>query len=437
MKTTPAYNLSVVVRETGIKPDTLRAWERRYGLPHPSRTEGGHRLYSEKDIETIKWLIARQNEGVRIKQAVDLWNQMTASGTNPLAANPAGKDTQMVEPQVLVSGQSIEKLRSDWVSACRNFDETTADQIVNYAFALYPLETVCFDVLLAGLAEIGEAWYLGEATVQQEHFASALVTRRLDALLAAMPTPTREGNILVACPPGEDHTISSLMLTLLLRQRGWRVVYLGANVPKEQLDGTINSIQPLLLILSAQHIESAASLLDLAEHFSQRGTRIAFGGLIFNRHPQMYRKFPGYYLGNKIRGAVSVIEEIILSTPPIPSPVSIPAPYQATLGMFLDQKTKIETKVRNQLDDQNLLVPQLSLVNQYMSQHIQAALRLGDLDYLELEFAWLTNLFENHQVNPAILKTYLQTYLHAAIDLMDESGLLANWLSQNYQKFIS
>ena len=57
---TPIYNLKVVVQETGIKPDTLRAWERRYGLPNPARTEGGHRLYSQYDIDTLKWLSARQ-----------------------------------------------------------------------------------------------------------------------------------------------------------------------------------------------------------------------------------------------------------------------------------------------------------------------------------------------------------------------------------------
>ncbi len=61
---TPIYNLKAVVQETGLKPDTLRAWERRYGsLPEPNRTGGGHRLYSQQDINTLKWLLARQDEG--------------------------------------------------------------------------------------------------------------------------------------------------------------------------------------------------------------------------------------------------------------------------------------------------------------------------------------------------------------------------------------
>ena len=79
----PAFNLKVVLQETGIAADTLRAWERRYGIPMPQRTAGGHRLYSQYDIETIKWLMARQAEGLSISRAVDLWNEHNASGVDP------------------------------------------------------------------------------------------------------------------------------------------------------------------------------------------------------------------------------------------------------------------------------------------------------------------------------------------------------------------
>src|SRR5512141_2996115 len=85
VSTTPAYNLKVVLKETGLAADTLRAWERRYGLPVPQRTPGGHRLYSERDIHTIKWLTSRQAEGLSISRAVDLWNEQIASGSDPLA----------------------------------------------------------------------------------------------------------------------------------------------------------------------------------------------------------------------------------------------------------------------------------------------------------------------------------------------------------------
>ena len=76
ISSSPTYNLKVVIQETGIAADTLRAWERRYNLPTPKRSPGGHRLYSKRDIEIVKWLIARQNEGLSISRAVDLWNEL-------------------------------------------------------------------------------------------------------------------------------------------------------------------------------------------------------------------------------------------------------------------------------------------------------------------------------------------------------------------------
>ncbi|MGD8857690.1 MAG: MerR family transcriptional regulator, partial [Chloroflexota bacterium] len=70
---TPTFNMKAVVQETGIRPDTLRAWERRYDLPTPERTEGGHRIYSQRDVDTLKWLMVRQEEGLSISHAVELF----------------------------------------------------------------------------------------------------------------------------------------------------------------------------------------------------------------------------------------------------------------------------------------------------------------------------------------------------------------------------
>ncbi len=239
----PAYNLKVVMRETGIKADTLRAWERRYGLPVPERTAGGHRLYSQFDIETIKWLQARQAEGMRINRAVDLWRSMQESGQEPLLALSIVDVETPVATAGLISGQTLDEMKENWIAACMAFDELSADNILAQAFARYPLETVCLEILRKGLSEIGNLWYAGASTVQQEHFASSLAIRKLHALLAAAPAPTRKDRILIGCPPGEDHIFSPLMLTLFLRYRGYDVVYLGANVPIAQTgkDHSINS----------------------------------------------------------------------------------------------------------------------------------------------------------------------------------------------------
>ena len=119
----PRFNLKVVVQQTGLKPDTLRAWERRYGLPVPGRSRGGHRLYSQHDIDTIKWLMARQREGLSIKRAVELWQQVEAEGRDPLpVATPIAAPAAPI-PVSYLAGETIAQVRQQWIDACLAYDE--------------------------------------------------------------------------------------------------------------------------------------------------------------------------------------------------------------------------------------------------------------------------------------------------------------------------
>src|SRR5512135_3194178 len=233
----PTYNLKAVLQETGLGADTLRAWERRYGLPKPQRTAGGHRLYSQWDIYVIKWLLARQKEGLLISRAVERWNELAASGEDPLAevrlpfaAVPSGTLT------------NLDSGREEWLASCFAFDEAGAERLLSQAFALYPPETVVTDIVLRGMQEVGDRWQQGQATVQQEHFASGLAMRRLDALIAAAPPPVQSGTIVLACPPAELHSLPLLYLNAILRRRARKVVFLGAGVPKEHLGDTARTV---------------------------------------------------------------------------------------------------------------------------------------------------------------------------------------------------
>ena len=129
-----------------------------------------------------------------------MWRSIEAEGQDPLQISPVASTAKAALP-ALSSGEAITDLRAAWVSACVDYDEQRAESVVAQAFALYPAETVCLHVLQKGLSEIGQGWYDGSITVQQEHFASALALRRVDALLAAMPAPARSGRILIVCPP--------------------------------------------------------------------------------------------------------------------------------------------------------------------------------------------------------------------------------------------
>lgn len=437
---TPTYNLKAVVRDTGLKPDTLRAWERRYGVPAPQRTDSGHRLYSQHDIDTLKWLLIRQNEGMSISRAVELLHRLEGEGVDPFDANvtpgaqrlPEARNVApVVEHTELGESDTIAALRNAWVQACLAFDEYQAEHLLSQAFAYFPTETVCLDIVQKGLAEIGRGWYAGKITVQQEHFASALAVRRMEALMTAAPAPTRPGRILVGCPPSEEHTFVPLMLSLLLRRRGWDVVYLGANVPLRSMASTVGAVRPNLVVLTAQQLHTAASLYEMAEMLYSERVPVAFGGLIFAQVPELHLAIPGHYLGDRLDRATAHVEQLMTSLRPQPAQRVVSYDYREALDHFRARQAQIEAEVWQHMDGQ---MPRrhLSLANQSFGSAIIAALTLGNMDYLDADIDWVEGLLVNHYEMPLeALEDYLGAYYEAAHAHLGRQGYpVIEWLSR-------
>ena len=409
---TPTYNLKAVVQETGLKPDTLRAWERRYGIPEPNRTDGGHRLYSQHDINTLKWLLARQDEGLSISRAVALWHSLGEEGQDPLHVYPLAHAAEPPAYRVIDSGGAIVELRRAWVEACLAFDERRAEAVLNQAFSYYAPETVCFELLQKALVEVGQGWYEGEVSVQQEHFTSALAMRRLDSLLAATPAPTRPGRILVGCPPGEIHTFSPLLVSFLLRRRGWDVLYLGADVPTNRLQATIERTKPDLVVFSAQLLETAASLLDVAYFLRDVNLPLGYSGYIFGAVPELTRRIPGHYLGHDLSQTAQLIEHLLLNHPAFPPVEPASEALRAAWSHFRERAGLIETHVWQAVDAPRG-VEGMAEANRRLTGNILAALKLGDLDYIGPNLQWLEGMIVNNNMPPEVLCNFLATY-HAA-----------------------
>jgi methanogenic corrinoid protein MtbC1 len=419
----PRYNLKAVVKQTGLKPDTLRAWERRYGLPAPERSSGGHRLYSQQDVDTIKWLMARQQEGLSIRRAVELWQQVEASGRDPMkSATPTASHQAAPAPMHRPGGGSIEQLREHWLDACLMYDEQHAEQILAEAFSLYAPEVVVLDLLQRGVAEVGDLWYRNDVTVQQEHFCSELVVRRLESLVMAAPPPTRPGRILAVCPPGESHVISLLLVTFLLRRRGWEVVYLGANVPVERLEITVEVTKPQLVILAAQQLHSAATLMVMAEVLQQQEIALAYGGLVFNLLPELRTRVSGHFLGEQLDQVPGVVESLMVVPRPAPEAEEVPARYLEAGRHFRETQGLIEAQIVQSLAPAGIPSHHLAVANRELGLNIGAALDLGNMAFLGTDIEWIDGLVKNYRMPAESLDAYLQAYYRAARDQLDERG---------------
>lgn len=166
MAETVQHNLRIgeLSRRVGVGPELLRTWERRYGLLHPARTEGGTRLYSAEDERRVRAMQAHLASGLSAAEAARLAavDERTASAAEQGDALPRG----------------VEELRE----ALDAMDADAAHAILDGLLASFTLETVLSGVLLPYLHELGERWRTGEASVAQEHFASNLLRARLLAL---------------------------------------------------------------------------------------------------------------------------------------------------------------------------------------------------------------------------------------------------------------
>ncbi|HEY7207813.1 MAG TPA: MerR family transcriptional regulator [Gaiellaceae bacterium] len=217
-----------ISRRSGVAPDLLRAWERRYGLVRPTRSPGGFRLYSDDDLERVRAMQSHLAQGLAASEAASR------------AVSGAPADTR--EP-----GEA--RLRQ-LTAALDAFDDTAANAVLDGLFAELSLEMVLAKFVLRYLDELGQRWERGEASVAQEHFASSLLRGRLLGFTRGWDRGVGPRTLL-ACAPGELHDLSLLCFGLALRTRGWRVTYLGADTPLDTLKRTAAALSPRLVVLSA------------------------------------------------------------------------------------------------------------------------------------------------------------------------------------------
>lgn len=426
---TPAYNLRVVVKETGLAPATLRAWERRYDLFKPQRSAGGHRLYSEDEINLLKWLVERQKEGLSISLAVDLWRSQAGKSPSPSQVPPVAQTAPTLGEGML------DQLRQAWREACLAFNEPGAELATAKALAIATPEVVCTQVLQKGMAELGESWYAGNTSIQQEHFASALVARHLNALFAVAPMPTRPDRLLAACPPGEDHDLALLMLAFILRWRGWEVIYLGADVPLDQLDATLKATSPTLVLSAAQTLPGAASLKELAEFTNARSIPLAYGGGIFNHIPGLAERIPGHFLGRQVDAAPQVVEHLLTYRPSRPALQPLQPAYDAALAGFKEKEALIVTRIHQILQISPIDSRHIESANTHFTRAIIAALVLGEINVLDYSVEWLNGLLENHGLSPALAVQYYQAFRQAMQEQIGlQAGPVLEWLSRFEKK---
>src|SRR4051794_12828378 len=152
----PLYSIAAVARHTGVPAVTLRAWERRYGFPRPGRASGGRRLYTQRDIWTVRALRTQTGQGVPISRAIAM---LRNARWPPAVAD----EVPSIDRQAPLGALASQLLR-----ALLDLAAGRAEKVLSEAFSLLSVEDVCLGLIQPALNEIGRRWHSGEANVAQE-----------------------------------------------------------------------------------------------------------------------------------------------------------------------------------------------------------------------------------------------------------------------------
>lgn len=236
------YTIKRAAELTGISVATLRAWERRYGVVHPQRTEGGYRLYGPEDVRALAVMNSLVNEGWSAREAAQETLLRLSGGRT---GRPGDVAIEAVDRSALMNGAvapvvsqlATRRTVSDnddaeaFVAAAERLDAAAAASVLDARFALGGFEHVVDEWLMPTLSRVGEAWAEGRLTVAGEHLVSYAVQRRLASAYEAASGRVDGPTVLIGLPPGSRHELGLLAFAVAARRAGFSTVYVGADLP--------------------------------------------------------------------------------------------------------------------------------------------------------------------------------------------------------------
>lgn len=398
---TAGLTIKVVSERTGVSVQTLRAWERRYGVPHPGRAPGSrYRLYDDGDVADVQWMKRQVEAGISPAQASLLLRQQRL----PKAAAS------------FASEQPLAATQSAFQTAVLKSDETGIRQILDEAFELFTPERVALQIIQPAMVELGARWLRNEITVGQEHVASNLVRQKLLAVFHSQPASALSAPyIIAACAPAEEHELGLLILTLLLSRQGWRTTYLGQGTPLSDLVDLARAGKPNAVVLSVTTVVGLTSLIPLLVKDNRPAAPLVLGGRMLNLLPTLHDHMPGAYLGED---AATVAHALRVLTPR----ASFWAPSKrawAAVTALRARRLQIAgevvaelTQARASNADRRMHPEQLSFATLYLVDALSCALAFDVPELMDWHREWLKEAMPPRAVSAQALAEHRKAMAH-------------------------
>jgi MerR family transcriptional regulator, light-induced transcriptional regulator len=246
---TPRYPVRLVALRTGLSPHVLRAWERRYGVVSPTRSEGGQRLYSDLDIERL----------VRLRRLTDRGHAIGRLASLPLPELARLEEEMPVETAATPAEGAAEAAGAA-LDATRRLDAAELQGVLERSAVTLGVPAFLDQIVTPLLQRIGEGWSERTLSVAQEHMASAVIRRVLGWLLRVYEAGNGAPRVVVATLPHHAHELGALMAGASAAAEGWNVTYLGSDLPVVDLASAVVLSRARAVAISAVHLPDGGDL---------------------------------------------------------------------------------------------------------------------------------------------------------------------------------
>ena len=240
------YPVKAVMMKTGLSAHVLRVWERRYGVVAPRRSGSNRRLYSEGEVERLILLKRTVDVGHSIGRICSLPSEVLAR----LANRPAHPGSRTATPAEIHDSGAAAELLSRARVAVRTMDGTALESILQQAAVQLSRPLLIEEVVLPLVQIVGDLWQAGELRIAHEHVATGMIRFFLNGLIHRERLPEGAPQLVVATVSGQVHEMGALLAAAIAVSHGWKVAYLGADLPAEEIAAVIASTRARAVALS-------------------------------------------------------------------------------------------------------------------------------------------------------------------------------------------
>jgi len=223
---TPQLGIEAVSRRSGLSQHLIRIWERRYGVVKPARTKSNRRLYSEEDAHRLELLNRAVHAGHRIGDIAKISTEKLELLVG--AGRPNGTITSL---------PSVSDEFNAAIEAIERFDAEALTMLLARADVEFGQSHTLELIIMPLMERIGTLWKDGEIRIAQEHMATAAVIHHVGSILANFRYQLDAPVIVVATPLGQEHEAGALAAAVVAAVSGWRPIYIGPNLPAEEIAG--------------------------------------------------------------------------------------------------------------------------------------------------------------------------------------------------------